>query len=48
MQEGHLSDREVFLIHDSLQSEWKFATTSMAFTKGISMQHKQVDKVMEE
>jgi hypothetical protein len=35
-----------FMIHS--QSEWKVATTSMASAIGLSMQQKQVDKVMEE
>jgi hypothetical protein len=48
MQEGHLSDRKFvfFMIH--AQSERKVAATSMASTTGLSMQQKQVDKVMEE
>jgi hypothetical protein len=35
-----------FVIH--AQSEWKVAATSMASMTGLSMQQKQVDKVMEE
>jgi hypothetical protein len=35
-----------FVIH--AQSERKVADTSMAFAVGLSMQQKQVDKVMEE
>jgi hypothetical protein len=35
-----------FVIH--AQSEWKVAATSMASVTGLSMQQKQVDKVVEE